>query len=110
MPVHSSTESKTSVVYPALRLNDVTMNSETSRIDRKFSDTDQKRMAQKIQNKSHAQPRPTSATSGVLMVGPNFRVGKRIGSGNFGELRLGMDSFVKNCCISCKYIVLNFAV
>lgn len=32
-----------------------------------------------------------SATSntGVLMVGPNFRVGKKIGCGNFGELRLG---------------------
>ena len=24
-----------------------------------------------------------------LMVGPNFRVGKKIGCGNFGELRLG---------------------
>lgn len=23
------------------------------------------------------------------MVGPNFKVGKKIGSGNFGELRLG---------------------
>jgi len=30
-----------------------------------------------------------SANAGVLMVGPNFRVGKKIGSGNFGELRLG---------------------
>lgn len=30
-----------------------------------------------------------SSSSGVMMVGPNFRVGKRIGSGNFGELRLG---------------------
>ena len=30
-----------------------------------------------------------SASAGVLMVGPNFRVGKKIGSGNFGELRLG---------------------
>jgi len=28
-------------------------------------------------------------SAGVLMVGPNFRVGKKIGSGNFGELRLG---------------------
>ena len=27
--------------------------------------------------------------TGVLMVGPNFRVGKKIGCGNFGELRLG---------------------
>jgi hypothetical protein len=25
----------------------------------------------------------------ILMVGPNFRVGKKIGCGNFGELRLG---------------------
>lgn len=31
----------------------------------------------------------TSSTAGVLMVGPNFRVGKKIGCGNFGELRLG---------------------
>jgi len=30
-----------------------------------------------------------STSAGVLMVGPNFRVGKKIGSGNFGELRLG---------------------
>ena len=26
------------------------------------------------------------------MVGPNFRVGKKIGCGNFGELRLGSFS------------------
>ncbi|CAI8004066.1 Casein kinase I isoform gamma-2 [Geodia barretti] len=30
-----------------------------------------------------------SSHSSVLMVGPNFRVGKKIGCGNFGELRLG---------------------
>ena len=30
---------------------------------------------------------------GVLMVGPNFRVGKKIGCGNFGELRLGEPVF-----------------
>lgn len=28
-----------------------------------------------------------------LMVGPNYRVGKKIGSGNFGELRLGKNVF-----------------
>ena len=32
----------------------------------------------------------STSSSGVLMVGPNFRVGKKIGCGNFGELRLGM--------------------
>ena len=31
----------------------------------------------------------TTSSSNVLMVGPNFRVGKKIGCGNFGELRLG---------------------
>ena len=27
------------------------------------------------------------------MVGPNFRVGKRIGAGNFGEIRLGKNLY-----------------
>lgn len=31
----------------------------------------------------------STQTSGMLMVGPNFKVGKKIGCGNFGELRLG---------------------
>ncbi|XP_055706162.1 casein kinase I isoform X11 [Phlebotomus papatasi] len=34
-----------------------------------------------------------SSSSGVLMVGPNFRVGKKIGCGNFGELRLGKNLY-----------------
>ncbi|KAL5273348.1 CSNK1G2 family protein [Megaselia abdita] len=34
-----------------------------------------------------------SSSTGVLMVGPNFRVGKKIGSGNFGELRLGKNLY-----------------
>ena len=31
----------------------------------------------------------SSSNPGVLMVGPNYRVGKKIGCGNFGELRVG---------------------
>ena len=31
----------------------------------------------------------SSSHSGVLMVGPNFRVEKKIGVGNFSEIRLG---------------------
>uniref|UniRef100_A0A665U6G7 non-specific serine/threonine protein kinase n=1 Tax=Echeneis naucrates TaxID=173247 RepID=A0A665U6G7_ECHNA len=37
--------------------------------------------------------RGTGSNSGVLMVGPNFRVGKKIGCGNFGELRLGKNLY-----------------
>jgi len=36
-----------------------------------------------------SRPSGSSGSSGVLMVGPNFRVGKKIGCGNFGELKLG---------------------
>ena len=35
----------------------------------------------------------SSGSSSVLMVGPNFRVGKKIGCGNFGELRLGKNLY-----------------
>ncbi|XP_020566494.1 casein kinase I isoform X4 [Oryzias latipes] len=37
--------------------------------------------------------RGAGSNSGVLMVGPNFRVGKKIGCGNFGELRLGKNLY-----------------
>ena len=36
----------------------------------------------------------SGSSSGVLMVGPNFRVGRKIGCGNFGELRLGKVSYI----------------
>lgn len=36
---------------------------------------------------------PRSQGSAVMMVGPNFRVGKKIGCGNFGELRLGKNLY-----------------
>ncbi|MEE6516601.1 hypothetical protein FKM82_026166 [Ascaphus truei] len=43
---------------------------------------------------SHSSRASSSTTSsGVLMVGPNFRVGKKIGCGNFGELRLGKNLY-----------------
>lgn len=41
----------------------------------------------------HSSRHSMSSSSGVLMVGPNFRVGKKIGSGNFGELRLGKNLY-----------------
>ncbi|XP_023568422.1 casein kinase I [Octodon degus] len=46
------------------------------------------------QRSAHCSRPPGSSTSsGVLMVGPNFRVGKKIGCGNFGELRLGKNLY-----------------
>ncbi|GAB1294370.1 Casein kinase I isoform gamma-1 [Apodemus speciosus] len=48
-------------------------------------------MAQR--NTHCSRPSGTSTSSGVLMVGPNFRVGKKIGCGNFGELRLGKNLY-----------------
>ncbi|XP_046750391.1 casein kinase I isoform X11 [Diprion similis] len=41
----------------------------------------------------HASRHSVTSSSGVLMVGPNFRVGKKIGCGNFGELRLGKNLY-----------------
>lgn len=42
---------------------------------------------------NHSTRNSTNSSSGVLMVGPNFRVGKKIGCGNFGELRLGKNLY-----------------
>lgn len=46
----------------------------------------------------------SSANSSVLMVGPNFRVGKKIGCGNFGELRLG--KYIIVILLSTEIIVI----
>uniref|UniRef100_A0A8C5GDC8 non-specific serine/threonine protein kinase n=1 Tax=Gouania willdenowi TaxID=441366 RepID=A0A8C5GDC8_GOUWI len=54
---------------------------------------DGKKMSQKMGNRSAHSSRGGGANSGVLMVGPNFRVGKKIGCGNFGELRLGKNLY-----------------
>ena len=70
-------------------------------------------------------PRGSSGTSssGVMMVGPNFRVGKKIGCGNFGELRLGKMfvsfplasypltvAFMSSNCFPCLYFIREKSV
>ncbi len=52
-----------------------------------------KRMSGKTGSRSGHGGRGAGSNSGVLMVGPNFRVGKKIGCGNFGELRLGKNLY-----------------
>ncbi|KAM5170778.1 casein kinase I isoform 3-T4 [Mantella aurantiaca] len=56
---------------------------------------DRPRAAKALPVRTGHSSRPSSSTtsSGVLMVGPNFRVGKKIGCGNFGELRLGKNLY-----------------
>ncbi|XP_010226098.1 PREDICTED: casein kinase I isoform gamma-3 isoform X6 [Tinamus guttatus] len=51
-------------------------------------DKPDERMARPSGRSGHNPRGSGSSHSGVLMVGPNFRVGKKIGCGNFGELRL----------------------
>lgn len=55
-----------------------------------------RRMSKTAANRSNHGVRSSGTSSGVLMVGPNFRVGKKIGCGNFGELRLGESCM---CCL-----------
>ncbi|XP_026840024.1 casein kinase I isoform X3 [Drosophila persimilis] len=49
--------------------------------------------AKSSSNNMYSTRQSVSTTTGVLMVGPNFRVGKKIGCGNFGELRLGKNLY-----------------
>jgi len=67
------------------------MSALQQKLDRVRSSDDAKAMltgpCSRVRPNEAAHRDGTSA--GVLMVGPNFRVGKKIGNGNFGELRLG---------------------
>ncbi|XP_058395477.1 casein kinase I isoform X3 [Diceros bicornis minor] len=64
-------------------------------MDNKKKDKDKSddRMARPGGRSGHNTRGTGSSSSGVLMVGPNFRVGKKIGCGNFGELRLGKNLY-----------------
>uniref|UniRef100_A0A667XT48 non-specific serine/threonine protein kinase n=1 Tax=Myripristis murdjan TaxID=586833 RepID=A0A667XT48_9TELE len=52
-----------------------------------------KKMSKAAGSRTGHAGRSSGTNSGVLMVGPNFRVGKKIGCGNFGELRLGKNLY-----------------
>uniref|UniRef100_A0A8C9XSM0 non-specific serine/threonine protein kinase n=1 Tax=Sander lucioperca TaxID=283035 RepID=A0A8C9XSM0_SANLU len=52
-----------------------------------------KKMSKTAGSRTGHGGRSSGTNSGVLMVGPNFRVGKKIGCGNFGELRLGKNLY-----------------
>lgn len=68
---------------------------------------DGKRMSGKAGGRSGHSGRVAGSGSGVLMVGPNFRVGKKIGCGNFGELRLGKNLYT-NEYVAIKLVKILF--
>uniref|UniRef100_A0A1B6LRJ7 non-specific serine/threonine protein kinase n=1 Tax=Graphocephala atropunctata TaxID=36148 RepID=A0A1B6LRJ7_9HEMI len=62
--------------------------------DKETSDVNAKRRSSvATRSTMHSSRHSVSSSAGVLMVGPNFRVGKKIGCGNFGELRLGKNLY-----------------
>ncbi|KAM7024676.1 casein kinase I isoform 2-T5 [Acridotheres tristis] len=63
---------------------------------KKDRDKPDERMARPSGRSGHNSRGTGSSNSGVLMVGPNFRVGKKIGCGNFGELRLGKNLYTND--------------
>ena len=65
------------------------MMSGVQKVERRTQDDPNRRISKASGRGMHGSNRQTSGNTGVLMVGPNFRVGKKIGCGNFGELRLG---------------------
>lgn len=65
-------------------------------------------MSAKTGSRSGHGGRSAGSNSGVLMVGPNFRVGKKIGCGNFGELRLGKNLYT-NEYVAIKLVRLCFS-
>ncbi|XP_072349174.1 casein kinase I-like isoform X2 [Scyliorhinus torazame] len=65
----------------------------TSRDREKEKGEDTRRTNKQTARSPHGTRPGSNQSSGVLMVGPNFRVGKKIGCGNFGELRLGKNLY-----------------
>lgn len=63
----------------------------TAAANRRVSQTSSRTRSNMAQSRSASGG--GSGSGSVLMVGPNFRVGKKIGCGNFGELRLGKNLY-----------------
>ena len=69
----------------------------------KQDDASRKRSSSSRGNMHSSQRQGSSSNpAGVLMVGPNYRVGKKIGCGNFGELRVGK--------LWSKYVYISMCV
>ncbi|XP_048376684.1 casein kinase I-like isoform X2 [Stegostoma tigrinum] len=68
-------------------------SARTSRDREKEKVEDTRRPNKQTTRSPHGTRPGSNQSSGVLMVGPNFRVGKKIGCGNFGELRLGKNLY-----------------
>ncbi|NP_001351070.1 casein kinase I isoform X13 [Homo sapiens] len=75
---------------------------------KKDKDKSDDRMARPSGRSGHNTRGTGSSSSGVLMVGPNFRVGKKIGCGNFGELRLDQREKPEGCQGTSASLICDF--
>lgn len=111
----SSLSKATSVVATNDRLTDqylrrMSMTSSHS-AERRFSSSSPRSLTEFGQDEarsSQQRRRPSRESrrrSSLILVGSNFRVGRKIGAGNFGEIRLGMNIFnaVQNLCFNSIY-------
>ncbi|XP_069348702.1 casein kinase I isoform X9 [Eulemur rufifrons] len=80
-------------------------------MDNKKKDKDKSddRMARPGGRSGHNTRGTGSSSSGVLMVGPNFRVGKKIGCGNFGELRLDQRESIQSYQSTSASLICDFS-
>ncbi|CAF0794215.1 unnamed protein product [Brachionus calyciflorus] len=75
-------------------INILQAGNSTNNLNQNTSNQITSQQQQQQQQTHQQQQRPSSSASSVqLMVGPNYRVGKKIGCGNFGELRLGKNLY-----------------
>jgi len=66
---------------------------DTAAVDRDAANRRVSQTSSRTRNMAQTRGAGSGGSSSVLMVGPNFRVGKKIGCGNFGELRLGKNLY-----------------
>lgn len=70
-----------------------------------FGQDEARRTGMESSQQRRRPSRESRRRSSLILVGSNFRVGRKIGAGNFGEIRLGMNVFntVQNLCFNSVY-------
>ena len=98
------------ISFPAFEQNMNAIYKESRMENIALSETNQRKVgalaASRTGQGPHSGTSNFASSDNALRVGPNFRVGKKIGSGNFGELRLGKN-IVTNEHVAIKMVSTN---